>query len=921
MRPLKLKMTAFGPYAGTTEIDFEKLGNSGIYLITGDTGAGKTTIFDAITYALYDRTSGTNRDTKMIHSKYAPEDITTEVELTFLYAGKEYRINRSPGGLRGKKRGEGTTEIAPWAELTYPDGHVITKKKDVDSAVVEIMGIDSNQFTQIAMIAQGDFLKLLLAKTEARQEIFRKIFKTDNYQIFQGRLNEEYKAVESKRNNAKNSVKQYMDSIRCDAESPLSEKLEMAKNEQMTNEEAFEILEQIIDEDSKDLKTVESEIKYAEGRIMELTAIISKAEERDKNEKELSKALKDKDKIKSNLDNLKSVLEKARENEPEIEKLSKKIQKIENELSSYNELEEKREERDNLNKKINKNLALLEEKKEVCEKLNKEITEFKNEKEKLKNAGEQKERLNNEREKLEAKKSDLDKLQDDLKNLEKQKNELEKAHKDYKKADENAEIKNSIAASKRKAFNNEQAGIMAESLTEGIPCPVCGSTDHPCKAVKSENAPSEADVEKAEKEAAEAQKKANKESENAGKIKGAVQEAEKNVNEKLKELDIKCDNPDISGYVKELISDTEAEIESVKEKIKEENKNIARNEELDRLIPQKENDLEKTVEKVNEINKEISADTATLDEKRKQCEDIAGKLTYENRDEAEKAIKKLDAESKKIKDDINTAEIKHAECENKLAEVKGKITQLEDLLNKAEKTDTEANTDEKNKLEKRKGDLNNRRTEIHSRLNNNSDIQEKVKNRYKELDKLNKKWTWIKALAATANGTIPQKERITLETYVQMTYFDRIIRRANVHLMKMSGGQYELVRRDAAGNLRGKAGLDLDVIDHYNGSVRNVQTLSGGESFIASLSLALGLSEEIQMSAGGIKLDTMFVDEGFGSLDEETLQQAMKALYSLSEENRLIGIISHVAELREEIDKQVVVTKEKSGGSCVRVLA
>lgn len=242
------------------------------------------------------------------------------------------------------------------------------------------------------------------------------------------------------------------------------------------------------------------------------------------------------------------------------------------------------------------------------------------------------------------------------------------------------------------------------------------------------------------------------------------------------------------------------------------------------------------------------------------------------------------------------------------------------MLNKLKKTDNEANKYEKNELEKRKQALNNRRTGIYSRLNNNSDIKERVKNTHKELDKLDKKWTWIKALTATANGTIPQKERITLETYVQMTYFERIIRRANVHLMKMSGGQYELVRRDAEGNLRGKAGLDLDVVDHYNGSVRNVQTLSGGESFIASLSLALGLSEEIQMSAGGIKLDTMFVDEGFGSLDEGTLQQAMNALYTLSEENRLIGIISHVAELREKIEKQVVVTKEKTGGSSVRIL-
>lgn len=184
---------------------------------------------------------------------------------------------------------------------------------------------------------------------------------------------------------------------------------------------------------------------------------------------------------------------------------------------------------------------------------------------------------------------------------------------------------------------------------------------------------------------------------------------------------------------------------------------------------------------------------------------------------------------------------------------------------------------------------------------------------------LDKKWAWVKPLADTANGTIKQKEKITLETYVQMTYFDSIISRANVHLMKMSSGQYELVCRDTSDKIQGKVGLDLDVIDHYNGSIRNVQTLSGGESFIASLSLALGLSEEIQASAGGTKLDTMFVDEGFGSLDEDTLQYVMRALYSLSEDNRLIGIIYHVAELRERIEKQIV-NKEPLGGSSINIV-
>ena len=180
-----------------------------------------------------------------------------------------------------------------------------------------------------------------------------------------------------------------------------------------------------------------------------------------------------------------------------------------------------------------------------------------------------------------------------------------------------------------------------------------------------------------------------------------------------------------------------------------------------------------------------------------------------------------------------------------------------------------------------------------------------------------RRWSMVKALSNTANGNISGKEKVMLETYVQMTYFDRIIARANVRLLAMSGNQYELKRRAAAGDKRSQSGLELDVIDHYNGSERSVKTLSGGESFLASLALALGLSDEIQHSAGGVRLDTMFVDEGFGSLDEETLQKAMRALIGLTEGQRMVGIISHVAELKEKIDRQIVVTKEKSGGSRV----
>ena len=204
---------------------------------------------------------------------------------------------------------------------------------------------------------------------------------------------------------------------------------------------------------------------------------------------------------------------------------------------------------------------------------------------------------------------------------------------------------------------------------------------------------------------------------------------------------------------------------------------------------------------------------------------------------------------------------------------------------------------------------------VRTRLSSNAAVKKKIEEKSGELTSLEERWAWVKALSNTANGNITGKEKVMLETYIQMTYFDRILVRANRRLLSMTGGQYELVRRQVADNNRSQSGLELDVIDHYNGTQRSVKTLSGGESFKASLSLALGLSDEVQSSAGGIRLDTMFVDEGFGSLDEESLQQAIRTLAELGEGNRLVGIISHVGELKEKIDRQIVVTKAKTGGS------
>ena len=302
--------------------------------------------------------------------------------------------------------------------------------------------------------------------------------------------------------------------------------------------------------------------------------------------------------------------------------------------------------------------------------------------------------------------------------------------------------------------------------------------------------------------------------------------------------------------------------------------------------------------------------TAQQEAAEKQRDVLQEKLAYPDKSEAEAAIRNLVKEQKALADDIAGAEEACHESEKILAALEATIAEAQRQLAEHDDVDFESEEKRRKSLTDEMQVISSRRQEIHARVAANQTTLEKIKERQAQLEEVETRWRWVKALADTAGGTLAGKEKIMLETYVQMAYFERILQRANVRFMVMSEGQYELARSVVAGNNRSQSGLELDVIDHYNGTRRSVKTLSGGESFKASLSLALGLSDEVQSRAGGIRLDTMFVDEGFGSLDEESLEQAIKALAGLTEGNKLVGIISHVGELKERIDRQIIVTKE-----------
>lgn len=920
MRPLNLKISAFGPYAGVTELDLEKLGTNGIYLITGDTGAGKTTIFDAITYALFGSPSGDNRDASMLRSKYAEANTPTEVELVFVNNGSEYKVVRNPEYDRPAKKGDGFTKQKAGATLYLPDGNIVDRPKEVNAAIREIIGVDRDQFTQISMIAQGDFLKLLLAETKVRQEIFREIFKTVNYQALQDRLKSESGALSKQFENAKLSVNQYINGIICDEDDVLSLEVKKAKDGRMMISDVTKLLSTLIEKDTEESEAVQNKIRITEQTLENINALLTKAENYIKAEAELEAAIKVQAETTPLIDEFKERAATIKNQTPEIENKQKQVTEIEAQYGEYDLLREKKNTALALNSSLDKNKKSVENIKEKILFSSEKITAMKKELSGLADSGTKKEKLLNLKEQTENKIQKADELKKQLTAFEKLKKDLTAAQNNYLEAEKKSAEETEKYSRLNKAFLDCQAGILAETLADGVPCPVCGSITHPVKATKPVEAPTEGELKKAKQNADKAYEHTSEASRRAAEISGKIKAEDINISKLCKELLGDDDIEEASVKLEDFIDTLSEEFKKLNSEIRSESEKLQIKESLEMLIPEKEKELEEIKISLAETEKKISADEAKLKETEKQIKESAERLRFGSKTEAEASVSGLKSEIEAHKKSLEKAENDYRTVENELTELKGKIEQLKKSLEDREEIDTDKLAEEKENLIQQKASLSANQKEIAIRIATNTTTKTNISAKETELTLIEEKWTWVKALSNTANGNISGKEKIALETYIQATFFERIIQRANTRLMVMSGGQYELKRRKVATDFRGQSGLELDVKDYYNGSVRDVKTLSGGESFKASLSLALGLSDEIQSMAGGIKLDTMFVDEGFGSLDGESLQQAMRALASLSEGNKLVGIISHVVELKEKIDKQIIVTKEKTGGSKVEIV-
>lgn len=929
MRPTKLTLTAFGPYAKETIFDLNKLGEKGLYLITGDTGAGKTTIFDGIVYALYGEPSGEARNHSMLRSKYADDLTKTSVKLEFLYNDEVYSICRCPEYQRKKQKGgEGMTTEKKSVDLILPDGKIITKTTEVDEKINEILGLNRNQFMQIAMIAQGDFAKMIHADTKDRQQIFRQIFNTEKFGDLQNEVSREYLDTNKKCEAIINSAKQFLDGVYCEKIGKENydkyvEVINLAKNGDDTIKRGMDAVEALIMDDEARRLEMQDEIAKLEKEIKEINSKAIKVSQLQKDKtryEEVKYYISSKSKLYEEALN---EVEEQKKNEPKIRELEEKITLVKDSISKYDELENL------ISIGEIKNITYQKADIELCQTRDKskdveeKLLSYKERFNSLKDVAVIYTKLQNEYSDLNNQLAKLNALSDDYKIVLSDYKELKQIQEKYIKAQQEATLKTNEYNEKLNLYFAEQAGVMAMFLNINEPCPVCGSLEHPNIAKISDETLTREYIEKLAEISEKAKKLQADLAKKAATKETAYEKGKQNIYNKAAdyfEIDkYKKLNVQINERIEQLgyiISDVCLKLQEAKQKQDEYEK-------LENDIPKYEKSASDLTKKIGDLEKQMLALKTEIDGNRQNIENLKKQLEFDSKKSAEIYLRKLASGCDNFKVLMENAKIKAENLEKEIVNLQGEANILKERLDEAEKFDEslEMLNLKLLELEKNKNKVREAEKNLFAIVDKNVNALKGLKKKNSELEVFENKLKWIGSLNKTLSGNLAGKEKVMLETYVQMGYFDKIISRANTRFMSMTNGQFELIRKVDVQNKRNQSGLELDVIDHYNGTQRSVKSLSGGESFKASLSLALGLSDEIQSSAGGIKLDAMFIDEGFGSLDEESLKQAISTLVDLSEGNRLIGIISHVSELKERIDKQIVVTKNKTGGSKAEIIS
>ena len=850
MQLKKLTLQAFGPFKDKVVIDFEeKKINNGLLLISGDTGSGKTTIFDAICYALYGQTSGETRTANSLRSDWASPDIDTFVDLEFYYKNKLYEVRRSPEYSRRKKNGEGETKQPPTAEINL-NGRVVTKVTDVTKEIEGLIGLDYKQFRQVAMLSQGEFTKFLLASSEEKTTIFRKIFGTEFYDVLQNKL-------KSNMLSKKDQIERVKDKI--DTEKKNLEPIIDVFG--LNNDEIISILNcKIEEEKDKVLLTKATRDKKNEEKT-KLSTELSNLNKLNRDILTYQKAREDLNKLVLSNPNIKEEKERYEYNikvansitnvlgglEKDTESLKNKKAKeiqnrkdLENKQKEYNEKEEKFQSLDDYSKNVD------------C--LNNEINELFN------------------------KNKDYDNYLNKI-------NELANVEKEYKVISENYAKQNTLYENMRKKYYLNISVEIAESLVDGEECPVCGSKEHPKKAIATECEYSKKDLDQTEKEL--------KTIDGLRKAKEATIDQLRKI---IKEYQI-SENMDVV-----LEKNKNAEQLEAKKKEKQALEN-----EFKKLTDEKQRLLSDIKSYENNI-KIFTDDIKLLEENIKNYNTKVEKLYKENNTNYEDYLsKKMDKHTlSNLK-----SQIEYFDSNKKSLE--STIELLEQDVKEKKVVDVSEKEKQLNTINEEYKNLDNRYTKLNASLEKLKSSTINIERYLEENKQIQSEYDVIKVLSDTANGSLTGKQRITFENYVQSYFMKTVLNEANKRLIKMTDSRYELKKKEIATKLNVKTGLDFSIFDSYTGKERDVSSLSGGEKFKASLALALGLSDAISNKRGGIKMNSLFIDEGFGSLDSESLNQALNILSDLSGNDKLVGVISHVSELMSRIDSKILVNKTNTG--------
>ena len=927
MKPLKLTMSAFGSYAGKNVIDFTGQ-QQGIFLITGDTGAGKTTIFDAITYALYNQTSGGERNGNMMRSQYAQPETETYVELEFLYRGQTYRVRRNPDYKITKtlKNGKIREQKVPHSvELTLPDGTVFPEKKNAtDAKIIEILGLTADQFSQIVMIAQGDFLKLLYTKSDERKMIFSKLFRTDIY----------WKIQENLRRKSMEMDERIQENDRA---------FEQEKSRIILLPESEELpLDELVERLRERLKDALKEQNLRRANVEELNKKITKYEE-------INKLFVSLEKIRQNGKELEARQAESKERRQQIEnarKADKVLVAEQQNLRQQQEVEQSAQAIAKMTETLANDQEMFEtlktQQQEAEAKQKREAADIQKKMLALEQSFPSYEALQNARsEEQQAKKvwEDLGKISEEsfhkkkagIAALKEQQKQQEQVVEQTKKNWEQTSLSASESAKHYEhmyeAFLKEQAGILAENLSAGCPCPVCGSTVHPDPAKLSDHAVTELEVEQAKKTRAAAEEKRD--------LAYAAFEAEKTEKQKLAQAVEKEEADFVLAQTIAKQQRKEAEqnyvsLQKIAEQIREKlvypslaeaKKQYAA---MQKALEAAEQEIAKKRQKVSELAEAMNTlKGQKLAEEENQK--TAKKLAVKTEKEYAKLLEKSGFVSEETYHLAILPERGRSKLEREEKEYESQCLRQQSeqkLLEKQVSGKTYTDTTELNeqlKAEKQAlKEAEKTYMELHTAYENDRSVLQNCAVYLEKGKKLESEDQVIKSLSKTANGRLSGSAKIDFETYIQRQYFKQIIHEANKRLLTMSNHQFILkLKEEANTGRKTNEGLDLSVYSLVTDSERDVKTLSGGESFLAALAMALGLSDIVERSAGAIHPDMMFIDEGFGSLDAQSRQQAIEVLGELAGDSRMVGIISHVTELKEQIDRKLVVNRTDNGSRAV----